>query len=143
MSDFTYEEVMDALRNADAAGATADASRLAEIAYSMKDQKVGAGDTPKGSYLAEAGRKGLASFPSKVYGAFKGAFTGEGQTGAQKYAKEAEQKIIGMLGGTGAQPEGIVEKILATGVESAADPMSYLLPGSKAIGMLGPIAKPV
>ena len=143
MSDFTYEEVMGALRNADAAGATADASRLAEIAYSMKDQKVGAGDTPKGSYLAEAGRKGLASFPSTVYGAFKGAFTGEGQTGAQKYAKEAEQKIIGMLGGTGAQPEGIVEKILATGVESAADPMSYLLPGSKAIGMLGPIAKPV
>jgi len=64
MSDFTYEEVMGALRNADAAGATADASRLAEIAYSMKDQKVGAGDTPKGSYLAEAGRKGLASFPS-------------------------------------------------------------------------------
>ena len=110
----TYEEVMQALRNADADGATEDAARLAEIAYSMKEQKVGAGDTAKGSYIVEAARKGVASFPSKVYGAFKGAFTGEGQTGAQKYTKEAEQSIIGMMGGTGAQPDGLGQKILAT-----------------------------
>jgi len=143
MAGATYEEVMQALRNADADGATEDAARLAEIAQSMREQKVGGSDTPKGSYIAEAARKGVASFPSKVYGAFKGAFSGEGQTGAQKYTKEAEQRIIGMMGGTGAQPDGLGEKILATGVESAADPTSYLLPGSKAIGMLGPIAKPI
>jgi len=139
----TYEEVMQALRNADADGATEDAARLAEIAQSMRDQKVGAGDTATGSYIVEAARKGVANFPSKVYGAFKGALTGTGQTGARQYAHESERAIIGMLGGTGAKPDGIGEKIIATGVEAAGDPTSYLLPGSKAIGMMSPYLKPV
>lgn len=139
----TYEEVMQALRNADADGATEDAARLAEIAQSMRGQKVGAGDTATGSYIVEAARKGVANFPSKVYGAFKGALTGTGQTGARQYAHESERAIIGMLGGTGAKPDGTGEKIIATGVEAAADPTSYLLPGSKAIGMMSPYLKPV
>lgn len=142
MAEATYEEVMQALRNADADGATEDAARLAEIAQSMKEQKVGAGDTAKGNYLVEAARKGVARFPAPIFGAFKGAITGEGQTGAQKYTKQAEDWITGMLGGTGAKPEGMAQKILATGVENAADPTSYLLPGSSAIGMLGPMVKP-
>lgn len=137
----TYEEVMDALRNADAAGAADDASRLAEIAHQMKQQKVGAGDTANDGFRMEAARKGLTSFVSPIYGAVKGALTGTGQTGAQQYAKETQANLMGMLGGTGAKPEGLWEKTQATAIEAAADPTSYLFPSTKLIATAGPAIK--
>lgn len=142
MADFTYEEVMTALRNADASGDTEGATRLAEIASSMS-AKVGADATAeKPSYLAEAARKGLTSFPSKVYGAFKGALSGTGQTGAQQAAKESQEAMVGMLGGTGAKPENLGQRILASGVESLASPETYFLPSAKFIETAGMLAKP-
>lgn len=142
MADFTYEEVMTALRNADASGDTEGATRLAEIASSMS-AKVGADATAdKPSYLAEAARKGLTSFPSKVYGAFKGALSGTGQTGAQQAARQSQEAMIGMLGGTGAKPENLGQRILASGVESLASPETYVLPSAKFIETAGMLAKP-
>jgi hypothetical protein len=56
----TYDEVMQALRNADAAGDTAAATRLAEIANSMSPQKpMTAGDVATGA---------VRNFPSSVLG---------------------------------------------------------------------------
>jgi len=56
----TYDEVMQALRNADAAGDTAAATRLAEIASSMSPQKsMTAGDVATGA---------VRNFPSSVLG---------------------------------------------------------------------------
>jgi hypothetical protein len=56
----TYDEVMQALRNADAAGDTAAATRLAEIASSMAPQKpMTAGDVATGA---------VRNFPSSVLG---------------------------------------------------------------------------
>lgn len=143
MADFTYDEVMTALRNADASGDMEDAARLAEIANSMT-AKVGSSDTAdKPSYLAEAARKGLTRFPSQVYGAFKGALTGTGQTGAQQAVKESQAAMTGMLGGTGALPQTQAQQILAAGVESASDPLSYILPGGAFATQAGMMMKPV
>lgn len=101
----------------------------------------------KPSYIAEAARKGIARFPSQVYGAFKGALAGTGQTGARAAVEEAKQGITGMLGGTGALPESQVQQILAGAVESAADPTSYILPGgaltSNVKGLMVPVAKAI
>lgn len=111
---------------------------LEELASS---QKVGAGGTAEG-YEAEAARKGLTTLPSQIYGAFKGALTGEGQTGARKYQKESQEWLMNLLGGTGAKPETTGQKILATGIETAADPTSYLfgvprlLQGAPAVGKI-------
>jgi len=56
----TYDEVMQALRNADAAGDTAAATRLAEIASSMAPQQsMSAGDVATGAFR---------NFPSSVLG---------------------------------------------------------------------------
>ena len=50
MNDFTYEEVMQALRNADAAGDVEAATRLAQIAYEMTQEKpLSAGDVAIGA----------------------------------------------------------------------------------------------
>jgi hypothetical protein len=61
MNDFTYEEVMQALRNADAAGDTQAATRLAEIASQMISQPppLSAGDVAAGA---------IRNFPSSFMG---------------------------------------------------------------------------
>lgn len=103
------------------------------------------GGDDKPSVYAEAARKGAARFVSPIIGAVKGAWTGTGQTGARQYAEEAKKSIVGMLGGTGAEPETQLQRILAGGVEAAADPTSYIMPGgslaTKATPILAPIAK--
>jgi len=135
MADYTYDEVMTALRNADAAGDTAAAQQLAEIANRLSSEQ-------EGSYLAEAARRGVTRLPSQIYGAFKGAITGEGQTGARKYAEEAQKQMIKALGGTGAAPQTTVQRILAAGAEGAVSPETYAFPSAKFIEAAGMLAKP-
>lgn len=114
-------------------------SELDELA----SQKVGAGETAdKPSYLAEAARKGLTGFASNVYGAFKGALSGTGQTGAQEAKRQSQEAMIRMLGGTGANPETGGQKILASGVESMFSPETYAFPSAKFIEGAGMFAKP-
>ena len=139
----TYEEVMQALRNADSAGDAEAATRLAGIANSMRggqEAKVGAGDTP--SFRAEAAREGLAYYPTLIYGGIKSAIKGEGQTGARKYAKEAQADVVSMLGGTGAKPTTTWEKLQAAGIRAAADPTSYVFPSSSVVSTARPLLKP-
>lgn len=110
----------------------------------LASPKVGADSAvTKPSYLAEAARKGITGFPSKVYGAFKGALTGTGQTGAQQAVRESQESMMGMLGGTGAKPETMGQKILASGVESLASPETYVMPSAKFIETAGMLTKPV
>lgn len=109
----------------------------------LAGEKVGADNAAsKSSYLAEAARKGITGFPSKVYGAFKGALTGTGQTGAQQATRQSQEVMASMLGGTGAKPETMGQKILASGVESLASPETYVLPSAKFIEAAGMLAKP-
>lgn len=132
---YTLDEVMAALRNADAAGDVEAAQRLAAIANDMSKQQ-------EGSYLAEAARRGFTRLPSQVYGAFKGAITGTGQTGARQYAEESQRKMIEGLGGTGARPQTTGQKILAAGVEAASDPTTYPMPSARFITAAPAVAKP-
>ena len=74
----TYEQVMDALRQADAAGNTEDAQRLAAIAISLRpDDRASA--IPVGDYRIEALRKGPASTAGMIAGL--GALAAEGPGG--------------------------------------------------------------
>lgn len=95
------------------------------------------------SYLAEAARRGLVRFPSQVYGAFKGALTGTGQTGAQAAVEEGRGGMLEALGSTGAMPQTQSQRILAAGVESAADPISYVMPGGSLAQRAGMLTVPV
>ena len=95
------------------------------------------------SFRAEAIREGLAEYPSYIYGAVKGALTGEGQTGARKYKKEGKEKMVSLLGGTGAQPETTWEKMQASGIRLASDPTSYLFPFSSVVTKASPLVKPL
>ena len=74
----TYEQVMDALRQADAAGNTADAQRLAALAISLRPD-VPASAMPVGDYRVEALRKGPATTAGMIAGA--GALVGESPAG--------------------------------------------------------------
>ena len=101
----------------------------------------------KPSYLAEAARRGLTRFPSLVYGAFKGALTGGGQSGAQAAVEEGRESMLDMLGSTGAKPQTQGQQILAGGVEAVTDPISYVMPGgglaNRSSMLLRPAAKAV
>ena len=98
---------------------------------------------PKGDYRAEAIRRGLTRYPSMVYGAFKAALAGTGQTGAREAFRGTQDKLTGMLGGTGARPQTQSQQILAGGLEAAADPMSYIFPGGALTQRVGPAFVPL
>jgi hypothetical protein len=163
----TYEQVMDALRQADAAGNEDDARQLAAMAIQLRpDDRP---SIPKGDYRVEALRKGLASTPAMITGL--GALIGESQAGrglpelfqalrqpgqleptrspGEIYSSAQQpvyKSIMSTLGGTGAEPEGGGQKILAGGLQAMADPLSYAFPplaGVKRLGMFGQtIARP-
>lgn len=141
MDDFTYEEVMQALRNADAAGDTQAATRLAEIAYQMSQ------NIPEMEYgFGRAALQGLTmGFSDEAEAKFRAA-RGEGRyediLAGLRQAKEqfGEQYPIGStlaemagslptmaLGGAGfaglaARAPGIAARVspLVTGMTGAA-----------------------
>lgn len=159
----TYEQVMDALRQADAAGNEDDARQLAAMAIQLRPDD--RSNIPKGDYRVEALRKGLASTPAMAAGL--GALAGESQAGrglpelfqALRQPSQLEptrstgeiyssaqqpvyKGIMSVLGGTGAEPTGSGQKILAGGLQAMADPLSYAFPpfaGVKRLGMLGQV----
>lgn len=109
----------------------------------LSSPEIGASAPAKDSWRAEAVRKGLTDFVSPIVGAFKGAFAGTGQTGARQAAKETQESLMGMLGGTGAKPEGDWEKVQSTAIEAVSNPVSYLFPSTKLVEEAGPVLKAV
>lgn len=161
----TYEQVMEALRQADAAGNTEDAQRLAALAISLRPDT-----TPTVSsegYVAEALRKGPASSAGLVAGL--GALIGESALGrgvpelvtalraprqpiapqrppGQVFAEAREpvyRGVLGALGSTGAEPQTIGEKIIASGLQAATSPESYLFPPLAGVRRMGPLGQAI
>lgn len=160
----TYEQVMGALRQADAAGNTEDARRLAALAISLRPDT-----TPTVSsegYMTEALRKGPASSAGLVAGL--GALIGESALGrgvpelvtairapqppaptrtpVQVFSEAREpvyRGIMGALGSTGAEPQTMGEKIIAGGLQAVTSPESYLFPPLAGVGRMGPVAQAV
>jgi len=161
----TYEQVMDALRQADAAGNEEDARQLAAMAIRLRPDDSLSAMLPTGDYKVEALRKGPASTAGTIAGL--GALVGESSAGrglpgliealrqpgpieprrepGQAFM-EAQQpvykSIMSALGTTGAEPQTGGQKILAGGLQATTDPLSYMFPplaGVKRLGALGQI----
>lgn len=104
-----------------------------------------AGSAPpseEGNWMADAARRGLSRYGSQVYGAFAGALTGTGQTGAREKAQEAQDYFVKKTGGAGAMPQTEGQKIAASGIELLADPTAYIMPHSKLVNTAKPFVKP-
>ena len=119
--EYTYEEVMTALRNADAAGDTEAATRLAEIASSMMSQPEEA-QAKESSMLGEIGRQvgltargaitGLTALPGMVADA---PVTIANQFGANlPLPSEAQQQLMTRAGLP--EPQNQMERAVQTGV---------------------------
>jgi hypothetical protein len=159
----TYEQVMDALRQADAAGNTDDARQLAAMAIELRPAD--RPSVPTGDYRVEALRKGLAGSAGMVSGTANVVFDTLGRFGVnpvelgmraagappqapatgvvdsyQTGREAVRQPLMQALGTTGAQPQGGGQKIIAAGIEAAAAPESYLFPAlaaTRRMGMFG------
>lgn len=116
---YTYEEVMTALRNADAAGDTEAATRLAEIASSMSKQPEKPQDS---SLLSELGRQvgltargaisGATAIPAMLADA---PVRVANVLGADlPLPSEAQQQLLTRLGVP--EPQNRVERLVQTGV---------------------------
>ncbi len=112
--------------------------------------------------VKEAARKGLAGLPRFLAGA--SALVGEsaagrglpelfmpsaqpsGQPPTQLFSQAqqpVQQALMGVLGGTGVQPQTTGQKLLSAGVTAATSPESYLFPPIAAVrrlGLLGQLA---
>ena len=99
----------------------------------------------EGNYLVEAARKGLSSglsmaesfarnAPAAIARPFIKPFVDTktlSEIGSE-YSQQKERNM-GVMGSTGAEPEGTGQKMLATGVEFATDPTNLLFPVSGAV----------
>ena len=123
--EYTYEEVMTALRNADAAGDTEAATRLAEIASSMMSQPEEATPTEQpeeSSMLGELGRQvgltargaitGLTAIPGMVADAPVNIANALGAN--LPLPSEAQQQLMTRMGLP--EPQNQLERAVQTGV---------------------------
>lgn len=123
--DYTYEEVMTALRNADAAGDTEAATRLAEIASSMMSQPEESTPTeqPKESnMLGELGRQigltargaisGVTAIPGMIADAPVNVANALGAN--LPLPSEAQQQLMTRMGLP--EPQNQMERAVQTGV---------------------------
>jgi hypothetical protein len=144
----TYEQVLEALRRADAAGNTEDAKQLAAMAIRMRPRDLAdvrpAAST--GEVVAEGLRRAVASTPSLISGL--GAIAGQSplgqpslfQTGvdmrgpietrvrpteafSQTY-QPTQQAITGLLGGGKVRPTTEAQKYIMSFSEGAGDPLN-------------------
>lgn len=175
----TYEQVMEALRQADAAGNTEDAQRLAALAISLRPE---APAVSSEGYMAEALRQGPAStagtaagltgmvaeqlrrlrLPTAAAGLpgvpLSAVTTMAGELGSRMAGAPVERPItqaftqarepvyrglMGALGSTGAQPQTIGERIIASGLQAATSPESYLFPPLAGVRRMGPLGQAI
>ena len=156
----TYNEVIEALRNADAAGNADDARRLAEIAQSMRTnaaptpaeeippplQMIGDEPTPPtmSEYLLNRAQMGLTNIPallggaSAIYGTYDGEFPS--QLPPQGTTQQGMDEIRRGLGiNPNLRPATGLQRYIGAGVEAATDPLNLFgLGGAKsALGLAG------
>jgi hypothetical protein len=154
----TYNEVIEALRNADAAGNADDARRLAEIAQSMRTtsaptpaeeippplQMIGDEPTPTttSEYLLNRAQMGLTNIGSLLgsgsamqTGTFAGAFPSQPELEAT--TPESIQRTLGI--NPNLRPSTGLQRYIGAGVEAATDPLNLFgLGGAKsALGLAG------
>lgn len=139
----TYEQVIEALQKADAAGNVEDARQLAQMAATMRPAGGGRGvmggpTAPElerasmSNYLLESAKKGVTSTPARLtagsamqQGTFAGAFPTQPEL--EEFTTENIQKRMGV--DTALQPATKTQKYLGAVVEGASDPMSLFGPG--------------
>lgn len=156
----TYNEVIEALRNADAAGNADDARRLAEIAQSMRTnaaptfaeeippplQMIGDEPTPPtmSEYLLNRAKMGLTNIPallggaSAIYGTYDGEFPS--QLPPQGTTQQGMDEIrIGLGINPNLRPATGLQRYIGAGVEAATDPLNLFgLGGAKStLGLAG------
>jgi len=157
----TYNEVIEALRNADAAGNADDARRLAEIAQSMRTnalpttsaeeippplQMIGDEPTPPtmSEYLLNRAQMGLTNIPallggaSAIYGTYDGEFPS--QLPPQGTTQQGMDEIrIGLGINPNLRPATGLQRYIGAGVEAATDPLNLFGLGSakSTLGLVG------
>lgn len=144
---YTFDQVIEALRNAEEAGRTEDAARLAEVADSMRQQmSTQTKEAPQvpltttadpAAFAADVARQRAAAGVGVVAGTavtppFPGArlvqsamgFTGMG-TQAQQTAEEAAKRAFGVRG---LQPVGEEQRYIKAATEGVLDPFNIVGP---------------
>jgi hypothetical protein len=139
----TYEQVIDALMKADAAGNTEDARILAQTAATMRPAGGGRGvmggpTAPElerasmSNYLLESAKRGVTATPARLtagsamqQGTFAGAFPTQPEL--EEVTTENVQKRMGV--NTSLTPATKTQKYLGAVVEGATDPLNLFGPG--------------
>lgn len=155
----TYEQVMEALQKADAAGNVEDARQLAQMAADMlQEQKGGAGGgrgvqggpsaaelerRSMSNYLKESALKGLTTTPARLAagsamqtGTFAGAFPTQPEL--EDITTQNLQRKMGV--DVSLQPATAAQKYLGAFVEGASDPSSLFGPGKLMQAGIGGLA---
>lgn len=99
------------------------------------------------SRIAESLRKGVSGF----LGLSAGFAGGLGElavarpdrmiSGFKRHYTPVKEGMMDILGSTGVKPRTLTEQIWMAGIEGAADPLTYMLPGGSALMRLGKTAK--
>lgn len=140
----TYEQVMDALRQADAEGNVEDAQRLAQMASGLRPQGAGGGRgllggataegreraaTGMGQYLLESAKRGISSLPARLAagsaqqtGTFAGAFPTEPEL--QEFTTPNIQRRMGV--DVDLRPATTAQKYAGAAVEAMTDPTNLI-----------------
>lgn len=148
----TYQEVMDALRAADAAGATEDATRLAEIASKMRDEQGGSGGGRGGlggpalrpaegaEYFGQSIIKGLTRTPAQLtagqaqqQGTFAGAFPTQPELAP--VSTESVQQLMGAK--PEVRPASGFQRFFGAGLEASVDPLTLFGGPAKPLQLAG------
>ena len=136
----TYEQVIEALQKADAAGNVEDARQLAQMAATMRP--AGAGRGVQGgpsaaelerasmtSYLAESAKRGLTAPPARLAagsamqtGTFAGAFPTQPEL--EEFTTENIQRRMGV--DVNRTPATAAQKYTGAFVEAASDPLNLI-----------------
>lgn len=139
----TYEQVIEALQKADAAGNVEDARQLAQMAASMRPAGGGRGvqggpsaaeleRNSTANYLLESAKRGVTATPARLtagsamqQGTFAGAFPTQPEL--EEFTTENVQQRMGV--DTKLTPATKTQKYLGAAVEGMSDPMSLFGPG--------------
>jgi hypothetical protein len=140
----TYEQVMEALRRADAEGNVEDAQKLAQMATTLRPEGAGGGRgfmggptaegkaraaTGLGELLYESVKKGVTQPAARFtaggamqQGTFAGAFPTQPEL--EQITTESVQRGMGV--DTGIRPATGTQRYMAAGVEALADPTNLI-----------------
>lgn len=150
---YTYEEVIQALRNADASGDTEAAARLAQIANQLRTQQAPATaeEVPltttadPAAFAADVAKQRAAAGIGGVAGSFvtppfpaarlvqaAAGFPGVG-TQTQQRVEEAAKETFGVKG---LQPYGAEQRYIRAATEGALDPLNIVGPFGKIVSSL-------